>query len=213
MIVKKPYAFLIKHFRIIHGILFVLLGYITLKSAFFSDYVSKQYFVRLDGLTSMYIDYVTFLAIIVSAILVLIIGAILKLKNKNVTSYIYIFIELIGIFIYYIYMFTVFRGLELNYLDMETVRNLRDISLMAMIPQIVFLFVVLGRTLGFNLKQFDFKKDLEELDIDETDNEEVEVILGNNNYKYARFFRKLLIFYFAYGSKLSKKFIYIMGFC
>lgn len=208
MIVKKPYAFLIKHFRIIHGILFVLLGYIMLKSAdissFFSDYVSRQYFVRLDGLTSMYIDYVTFLAIIVSAILVLIIGAILKLKNKNVTSYIYIFLELIGIFIYYIYMFTVFKNLELNYLDMETVRNLRDISLMAMIPQFIFLFVVLGRTLGFNLKQFDFKKDLEELDIDETDNEEVEVILGNNNYKYARFLRKLLRLtkYFILENKL-----------
>ena len=53
MIVKKPYAFLIKHFRIIHGILFVLLGYIMLKSAdissFFSDYASKQYFVKFDG--------------------------------------------------------------------------------------------------------------------------------------------------------------------
>ena len=151
MIVKKPYAFLIKHFRIIHGILFVLLGYIMLKSAdissFFSDYASKQYFVKFDGLTSMYIDYVTFLAIIASAILVLIIGAILKLKNKNITSYIYIFIELIGVFIYYIYMFSVFRNLELNYLDMESVRNLRDISLMAMLPQLIFLFVVLGRTL------------------------------------------------------------------
>ncbi len=104
MIVKKPYAFLIKHFRIIHGILFVLLGYIMLKSAdissFFSDYVTKQSFVRLDGLTSMYIDYFTFLSIILSALLVLIIGAILKLKNKNVTSYIYIFLELIGIFVY-----------------------------------------------------------------------------------------------------------------
>ena len=51
---------------------------------------------------------------------------------------------------------------------------------------------MIGRTLGFNLKQFDFKKDLEELDISDTDNEEVEVILGNNNYKYARFFRKTL---------------------
>ena len=187
MIVKKPYAFLIKHFRIIHGILFALLAYIMLKSAdissFFSDYVSRQTFTRIDGLTAMYVDYVTFFSIILAAILVLVIGAILKLKNKNVTSYIYIFLELIGIFIYYIYMFTVFKELELTYLDMESVRNLRDISLMAMIPQIIFLFVVLGRTLGFNLKQFDFKKDLEELDIDESDNEEVEVILGNNNYK------------------------------
>lgn len=208
MIVKKPYAFLIKNFRLIHGLLFVLLGYIMLKSAdilsFFSDYVANQSFTRLDNLTSMYVDYFTFLAIIASSIVVLIIGAILKMKNKNVNSYIYIFIEQIVIFIYYIYMFTVFKNLEINFLDLETVRNLRDISIMAMVPQVVFLFVVLGRTLGFNLKQFDFKKDLEELDIDESDNEEVEVILGNNNYKYARFFRKLLRLtkYFILENKL-----------
>lgn len=152
----------------------------------------------------MYIDYVTFLSIIGAAALVLVIGAILKLKNKNVTSYIYIFIELVITFVYFIYMFTVFKGLETNYLDLETVRNLRDISIMALIPQIIFLFVVLGRTLGFNLKQFDFKKDLEELDIDETDNEEVELILGNNNYKYARFLRKTLrlVKYFILENKL-----------
>ena len=63
---------------------------------------------------------------------------------------------------------------------------------------------MLGRTLGFNLKQFDFKRDLEELDINDTDNEEVEVILGNNNYKYIRFFRKSIRFtkYFILENKL-----------
>jgi hypothetical protein len=101
-------------------------------------------------------------------------------------------------------MFTTFRGLETQSLDIESVRNLRDISLMVLIPQAIFLFIILGRTLGFNLKQFDFKKDLEELDIDESDNEEVEVILGNNNYKYARFARKCirLLKYFLLENKL-----------
>lgn len=196
MIIKKPYAFLIKNFRLIHGLLFVLLGFILLKSmdisSFFSDYVANQSFSRVENLTAIYVDYSTFLAIIASAILVLVIGAILKLKNKNINSYIYIFAELVIVFGYYIYMFSVFKGLETKSLDPETVRNLRDISLMILLPQAIFLFVILGRTLGFNLKQFDFKKDLEELDIDSSDNEEVEVIIGNNNYKYARFFRKCL---------------------
>ena len=89
-------------------------------------------------------------------------------------------------------MFSIFKGLETESLDQQTVMLIRDIALMILVPQAIFLFVILGRTLGFNLKQFDFKKDLEELDIDSTDNEEVEVILGNNNYKYARFFRKSL---------------------
>ena len=196
MIIKKPYAFLIKNFILIHGLLFGLLGYILLKSidisSFFADYVTNHSFIRLENLTSMYINYTVFLCIILAAILVLIIGAILKLKNKNANSYIYIFISLIIVFVYYIYMFSIFKGLETESLDQQTVMLLRDIALMILVPQAIFLFVILGRTLGFNLKQFDFKKDLEELDIDSTDNEEVEVILGNNNYKYARFFRKSL---------------------
>ena len=50
-------------------------------------------------------------------------------------------------------------------------------------------FIHLGRACGFNLKQFDFKKDLEELQIDTSDYEEVELTLGKNNYIIARFFR------------------------
>lgn len=208
MIIKKPYAFLIKHFRLIHGLLFGVLMYIFLKSmdisSFFADYVKNQYFVRVESLTAQYINYTTFLSVIVAALLVVIIGAILKVKNKNINSYIYILCELILVFAYQIYMFTVFKGLETQNLDIETVRNLRDISLMVLVPQAIFIFVIFGRTLGFNLKQFDFKKDLEELDISESDNEEVEVIIGNNNYKYRRFFRKCLRLtkYFILENKL-----------
>ena len=68
-------------------------------SSFFSDYVANQSFVRVENLTAMYINYTSFLAIISSAALVLVIGAILKLKNKNINSYIYIFAELIIVFI------------------------------------------------------------------------------------------------------------------
>ena len=47
MILKKPYAFLIKNFRLIHLILTIPLIYITYKttavSNFFREYVSNNY--------------------------------------------------------------------------------------------------------------------------------------------------------------------------
>ena len=93
------------------------------------------------------------------------------------------------IFAYFIYMFTIFHGLEQTGLKFDSIRAIRDISAIVLLPQIVFLFIILGRTLGFNIKQFDFKKDLEELQIDTSDYEEVEVVFGKNNYKTARFIR------------------------
>ena len=48
------------------------------------------------------------------------------------------------------------------------------------------------RAVGFDIKKFDFKKDLEELDIAEEDQEEIEVTLGSNAYKYKRTVRKML---------------------
>ena len=91
---------------------------------------------------------------------------------------------------YNIFIFNVLQKLNYNSFDVKTVRAIRDIMFMVLIPQIIFLFIIFSRALGFNIKSFDFKKDLEEMQIDKSDYEEVEVTLGNNNYKFARFFRK-----------------------
>ena len=196
MIVRKPYAFLIKNFRIIHAILFFLLLFICVKTYdiydFFSMYASSGGFSRIENLTSRYIDYLTFGTILTSGVITILIGSILKMKNKGINSYIGIFLNEVISFIFFIFMFLQFRELELTNMNVETIKNMKDISLIALIIQVIFLFIVLTRALGFNLKQFDFKRDLEELNIDASDNEEIEVILGNNNYKYARLARKTL---------------------
>lgn len=196
MIVRKPYAFLIKNFRIIHAILFFLLLFICVKTFdiydFFSMYASSGAFSRVENLTSRYIDYLTFGTILASSIITILIGSILKMKNKGINSYIAIFLNQVVSFIYFIFMFLQFRELEMTNMSVEVVKNMKDISLIVLVIQAVFVFIVLTRALGFNLRQFDFKRDLEELDIDESDNEEIEVIIGNNNYKYARAARKTL---------------------
>ena len=196
MVVKKPYAFLIRNFRLIHAVLFAMLLYLTMKTfgiySFFSDYATNHYYINTSNLASDNVTFLMFLAAIVALVVSLVIYFILALKKKSTKIYLAISIYLVILIIFFAYMSSVFGGLETESLDVESDRALRDISVIVLLPQIVFLFIILGRTLGFNLKQFDFKRDLEELQIDQSDYEEVEVTLGTDTYKIARTLRKSL---------------------
>ena len=70
MIIKKPYAFLIKKFRWIHGILFAMLVFLAVKSVniytFFSDYATNHYYVMSSMLASEYIDLTLFVVTILA---------------------------------------------------------------------------------------------------------------------------------------------------
>lgn len=196
MIIKKPYAFLIKKFRWIHGILFAMLVFLAIKSVniytFFSDYATNHTYTLSSTLASEYIDVMLFAVTILAILFSALIYFILSMKNKDRKTYMWLCLYYLLIFAYFIYMFGIFHGLEQTGLKFDSIRAIRDISAIILLPQIVFIFIILGRTLGFNIKQFDFKKDLEELQIDTSDYEEIEVIFGKNNYKTARFIRKIL---------------------
>ena len=208
MVIKKPYAFLIKHFRLIHGLLFVLLLYLTIKSVsiytFFNNYASTHTYLNQLNLASNYVGPLMYVTVLAAVLVLLVIFFILSVKEKSNRIYLAGILYYIILFVFFIYIHSVFKGLEEDVLDIETVRFFRDISLIALIPQVIFLFIMIGRTLGFNIKQFEFKKDLEEMEIDVSDNEEVEVTLGSDTYKIARSFRKFrrLAKYFIIENKL-----------
>ena len=203
MIIKKPYAFLIKHFRLIHALLFGLLVFIFANSfniySFFSSYAQTHLYVNTNNLADSYVSGLMIFATILAIIISFVIYYILTMKQKSNKTYLFVFMYYLILIIYYIYIHGIFESLEQASLSVESIRAMRDISIIVILPQLALLFIILGRTLGFNLKQFDFKRDLEELEIDTSDNEEVEVTLGNDTYKIARFFRKAL--------RLSKYFV------
>ncbi len=207
MIVRKPYAFLIKHFRLIHGLLFAMLVFLTIKSVsiytFFNEYATRHYFTNTNTLVSDYISGLMFIVAILVMIVCAIVYYLLSVKKKNRGIYLVIGIYALVLFIYFIYISNVLGGLMDKTLSVESVRAIRDISIIMVLPQLVFLFIALARGLGFNLKQFEFKKDLEDLQIETTDNEEVELTLGKNNYKYKRFIVKSirLLGYFVQENK------------
>ena len=196
MIIKKPYAFLIKNFRIIHALIFIMLLYMVIKSmdiyTFFNMYATRFVYTYSVDLAAKYVNYYMFIASIAVILLSLLVYYILSLKNKDRKLYIFTCIYYILLFVYFIFIYNTLANLQSNSLSIEQVRSLRDISLIVLIPQVILNFIHLGRACGFNIKQFNFKKDLEELEIDTSDYEEVEITLSKNNYKIARFFRKAL---------------------
>ena len=195
MILKKPYAFLIKHFRLINLIITFLVGFISYKSyqilLFFRAYVSNNYAGSFyEGFYHDYISPVAFLVIILIILSIVIICWLLIYKKKNCRFYAISLGYYIIVLIYFIVIRNIMIGLTSELISAEIARICRDISIIAIITEICFNVMFLLRFFGFNLGKYNFKEDLQELAISEQDNEEVEITLNQDTTKLKRNFRR-----------------------
>ena len=177
MILRKPYAFLIKNFKLIH--LFISLLVIFLKNKtnnilnFFKDYINDR-IIEVNPLE--YINLLVYLALIVIIGLSIAMIVLMRKKDKPLLFYIFTIIVYSVLFAGFIYLNSTISTLEFNLLDRKTISLARDITRFMLIGQWIFLIPYIIRTLGFDIKKFDFKKDLQELDISSEDNEEFELL-------------------------------------
>ncbi len=212
MIVKKPYAFLIKHFKLIHLLLSLLMILVIIKSRniylFFNDYVKNGYYTYIDNIAKSYVSGYIFLAIVFIVMLTTFVYLLMRWKKKSRKFYLSVFVFYVILVAGLLLFYNVFNNLTINPLDTREIRAYRDIALLIYLPQYIFILICIVRASGFNIKQFDFKKDLEELDIAEEDQEEIEVTLGSNSYKVKRWFRKSYR-EFIYYTKENKYFFWL----
>ncbi len=213
MILRKPYAFLIKHFKLIHLILTTLTGYIIYRAydimIFFNNYILNDYTGTFyDGFYHEYISLSLYLAIIL--ILLGLFGILLLFINKKKPAKAYI-ISIIYFIIYIIYLNVIKNamvGLESAVLTAQSARVFRDLSFIFIIILIGFLIMFFIRGFGFNIHKFNFEKDLKELEITSGDNEEVELTIKSDGFKLKRNIRRF-IREFTYYIK-ENKFIFII---
>lgn len=177
MILRKPYAFLIKYFRLIHLVICVLIGYLISRTNnilnFFKDYISDD-ILEIDA--SNYVNFLVYLSLILVIGLVVLMVVLMRKKDKPLLFYIFTIIGYSTLFVAFVYLGSVISSLEFKLLDRKTISLARDITRFMLIGQWVFLVPYVIRTLGFDIKKFDFKRDLEELDISSEDNEEFELL-------------------------------------
>ena len=159
MILKKPYAFLIKHFRLINLIIAFLSGFIIYKSylivTFFRDYVNNNYTGTFyTGFYQEYISPLVFFILILIIIGILVICLLLAYKKKKTKLYLFNLIFYIVILIYYIIVRNLMVCLQDTLLSAEIARAFRDISLIAFIMQIPSFLMLLMIFFGFNIWDF-----------------------------------------------------------
>ena len=200
MIIRKPYALLIKNFKRIHFVLALLMGYLALKSndiySFVVKYIDTGIYGQYTGnLGDNFINIPMFLIALIIILGLLVIYVLMRFKQKPTLLYLVMSIFYAVLIIYFFQTLSVFQTIESNLIAPRDIRLFRDIAMLFNVIQFAFVILVSIRALGFDIKKFNFGEDLEQLEINVSDNEEVELTVGvdteNIFQKYRRSRREI----------------------
>lgn len=195
MILRKPYALLIKNFKKIHLLLCVLMAYLAYESSniltFFNDYIREGTFSNTSfSLASSYVNIYMFIITILVAAIALIIFILMRQKKKPTLLYLLTIAMYLGLIIFFFQIYGTLNTLEISSISPRTVRIIRDIASIICYLQYAVILIMSIRAVGFNIKKFNFGEDLAELEIDVSDNEEFELTVGIDPDKIGRRLRR-----------------------
>ncbi len=195
MIIRKPYAFLIKHFRKIHILLLALCAYIYYKnlqlSAFVNEFMSLGTY---DVINEPIAKHISFFVII--AMLIVIIGSIilvLLLRHKKKPWKLYLIPALEYTFMLIIFLATKsFFDSYTGGLDQANIRAIRDFLFIATLVQYPIFIIFIIRIFGVDLNKFNFKMDEEYLELNNEDREELEINIDFDKESLKRGAKRLI---------------------
>jgi len=190
VILRKPYAFLVKHFKLIHVGLTLIIAFLVYRTnmllTFLNEYINSNQTSVSDNIVNTMFNIWMFIFPFLIIVLSLIIISVMSLKKKPIFLYIFNITLAAAILVLYNLSHSMFTQMETVLLEIRTVRLFRDFITILELFQCASLITALIRATGFDIKKFNFKDDLEELEITEEDNEEFEVNLEVNTNEVQR---------------------------
>lgn len=194
MILRKPYAFIIKHFRLLHLIILGILVYAFLDlnaiNQLFANFQKTSTYIYAGG--AAYIDTLVYSFLGVGLFLSAVAFWLLKEKKKPTGLYLGMSIYCLVLYVGFWFLFGQLELIQDKIFESDQIILVKDISFLLSIPMYIFIPLCFIRGIGFNIKQFNFSKDIEELQIVDKDSQEFELLIGQNNYKYLRTLRRAI---------------------
>lgn len=191
MIIRKPFAFLVEKFKLLHFIILVPCIYLIymfwhLKD-FFDKFVVDGYVTSLYDVVSKYYSFLMIIACLIVIAFTILVAILFKKKNRFYLSY--LFLTFVYLIVLVITLFTpgLLHNAELAKLESSTSLVVRGVMGIVFYAQIVSSIFLLLLTFGFNIKTGEFSDIKDEINLDEEDSEEVEINLRTDNYKVKRF--------------------------
>lgn len=209
MILRKPYAFLIKHFKLIHLILTGLYIFLVIKVSNLLNYYNN-YLAGTEGKLNAinHVTYYYLIAIILSIIICLIVFCLMHYKKKPKILYIILIILYVIVALIINISYDGLNNIYISSLETKTIRLYRDLLRLIILFQYISIAFTLVRGLGFDIKKFNFKEDISELELDISDDEEVELTLGSTENLQRKVRRKIREYKYYYQE--NKLFINII---
>ena len=173
MVLRKPYAFFIKHFKLFHIILSALIIVSVVRMTnvitFINSYLNSDKTLitmnDVDGLYSV-IDYIVPLVALAFSILLLVVMSMKKKPNKY---YAYSTIVILLLLILNVYGYNTLKALTKEWLQANRISTLRDLYVFALLGCIIEVAISVSRAIGFNVSRFDFNNDIIQLELSEKD--------------------------------------------
>lgn len=195
MIIRKPYAFLIKNFKKIHIFLLIVSLYVGYKLFSVSGFVSE--FMSLgtyDAYNDPVTKYISFLVMVSVFLLVVGSGALLLLlrhKKKPWKVYLVPFVEYLALFFVLNMIKSFFAGYT-NDIETTDLRMSRDLLYIFILIQLPAIGIYAMRVFGLDVAKFNFNSDKEFLELSEEDREEIEISISVDKHSFKRVFKRLL---------------------
>ena len=195
MIIRKPYAFLIKNFKKIHIVLLLLSLFVVYKILNVIDFINE--FTRL-GIYDYFNNPVTkhISVTLEIALILLVVGSaailfLLRYKQKSWKLYLIPIIEYFALYLV-LNMIKGFFSVYNSTVQATDVRLSRDLLFIFAFTQIPTIVVLVMRVFGLGRFKIDFSHDQEFLELSESDREEIEISLDIDKNSFKRLYRKLL---------------------
>ena len=190
MILRRPYALLIKYFKVIHLVVCALIGYLIYRTSgvldFFNNYASTVESVVGQTTIRSLLNGVSIVLPLFIVAISLVIIYLMRYKKKPVLFYIITIISYL--FTTGVFYFTngVLNDMYIQVVDIRVALLARDLITAVMIIEWLTLIIFAIRATGFDIKKFNFVQDLEDLNIDEKDREEFEINIEIDTDKLKR---------------------------
>lgn len=179
VILRKPYAFFIKYFKLMHLIMAFFMVLLLLQTnsflSFFNEYLNSNMIVIGKGFQTQVFNPISYFYVSLVLVLDVIVWVVLAVKEKKSLFYILNFAGYVLVLALYIYFNSILVTMDKQIVDARLLMTIRDLVIIIFVFQSLFTFITFTRFLGFDIKKFDFQKDLKDLNIEDTDNEEFEI--------------------------------------
>ncbi len=181
MIIKNPYRFISRNYKIICFLLLIPLVYLCFKywdiAKFFRDYISSNYHTFDTIITDKYITPLCLGTIIFMIVINTIIIFVFSTRKREFILHLILVIYALVLGIATFFFSITMNSIEAAAGSTTTIRVMRDLANIISIPGFIIIPITIAKAIGFNFKTFRIERQFDNLAYEDEDgmNDEIEI--------------------------------------